>query len=538
MRAFAAVVVLAAGLAAAEPAAAQRIATGRLLVVPFEASRDQRASWLGEGVALLLADDVNALGGDAIARDERLRAFERLQVPPQSILTRGTVIKIGQLVGATTVVSGRVTLVDRRLEVHVQALRIDTGRLSAEFDERGTLDELLALVERAARRLVPAASATAHDDSVHPPLVAFEQYTRGLLAETPAAQAAHLEKALALHPSFDRARLALCRVHVATGSLDKAREAALAVPSTSPYFPRAQFEAAGAELGLKRHDDAFARLKTLGDATNAPEVFNTLGVIQLRRGATAQTGRATYFFNKAVEADPASPDYAFNLGYAYWRDQDHQAAVYWLREAVRRDPGDSDAHFVLGAALQSTGAPTEAGRERELARRLSASYEELAGTTEADVVSDALERVSPHLDPPGARRTDTALMATEQKGQRELVAFHLERGRRYYEREIDGDALVELQRAVYLSPYQADAHLLIGRIHLRAGRLPEAINAFKIALWSEESAAGHAALGEAYRQARDLGAARREADRALEMSPGLSEATGLLERLNTPPRSP
>jgi tetratricopeptide (TPR) repeat protein len=531
-------VLLAAGLANAEPASAQRIATGRLLVVPFDASRDQRTAWLGEGVALLLADDVNALGGDAIARDERLRAFERLQVPPQSTLTRGTVIKIGQLVAATTVVSGRVSLVDRRLEVHVQALRIDTGRISAEFDERGSLEELLAVVERAARRLVPAAAGTAHDDSAHPPLRAFEQYVRGLLAETPGTQAAHLERALGLHPSFDRARLALGRVHVAAGALDKAREAALAIPSGSPYYARAQFEAAGAELALKRYEEAFNRLRALGDATSPPEVFNNLGVIQLRRGATAQTGRATYFFNKAVEADPASADYAFNLGYAYWRDQDHHAAVYWLREAVRRDPSDSDAHFVLGAALQATGAPTEAGRERELARRLSASYEELAASADADVVPPDLERVSPFLDPPGSRRTDTALMATEQKGQRELVAFHLDRGRRYFERESDGDALVELRRAVYLSPYQAEAHLLIGRIHLRAGRLPEAINAFKIALWSEESAAGHAALGEAFRQARDFDGARREAERALELSPGLTDATALLERLKTPPRSP
>jgi tetratricopeptide (TPR) repeat protein len=530
--------LLVAGLALAAPAAAQRIATGRLLVVPFETRGDQRASWLGEGVALLLADDVNALGGDAIARDERLRAFERLQVPPQSTLTRGTVIKIGQLVGATTVVTGRVALVDRRLEVHVQALRIDTGRISVEFDERGALDDLHALVERAARRLVPAASATAHYASAHPPLVAFEQYVRGLLAETPAAQVAHLQKALALHPGFDRARLALGRVYVVTGALDKAREAALAVPAASPYYARAQFEAAGAELGLKRYDDAFARWKTLGDATSAPEVFNNLGVVQLRRGASDQAGRATYFFNKAVEADPASADYAFNLGYAYWRDQDHPAAVYWLREAVRRDPGDSDAHFVLGAALQATGAATEAGRERELARRLSASYEELAGSPEADAVPADLERVSPHLDPPGARRTDTALMASEQRGQRELVTFHLDRGRRYYERESDGDALVELRRAVYLSPYQAEAHLLIGRIHLRAGRLLDAINAFKIALWSEESAAGHAALGEAYRQSKDVAAARHEADRALEMSPGQPEAAALLERLKSSPRSP
>ena len=64
----------------------------------------------------------------------------------------------------------------------------------------------------------------------------------------------------------------------------------------------------------------------------------------------------------------ASADYTFNLGYAYWEEQDYPAAVYWLREAVRRQPADADAHFVLAAALKATNAATEADRERELAR--------------------------------------------------------------------------------------------------------------------------------------------------------------------------
>ena len=35
-------------------------------------------------------------------------------------------------------------------------------------------------------------------------------------------------------------------------------------------------------------------------------------------------------------------------------------------------------------------------------------------------------------------------------------------------------ALAELRRVIYLSPYEAQAHLLMGRIHLRAGRPGEA----------------------------------------------------------------
>jgi tetratricopeptide (TPR) repeat protein len=91
--------------------------------------------------------------------------------------------------------------------------------------------------------------------------------------------------------------------------------------------------------------------------------------------------------------------------------------------------------------------------------------------------------------------------------------------------------LVELDRALYLSPYLAEAHLLLGRIHLRNGRVQDAIDAFKIALWSAETADVHVSLGEAYRQMKDLEAARVEAQRALALDPASADAKQLLARI-------
>ena len=71
-------------------------------------------------------------------------------------------------------------------------------------------------------------------------------------------------------------------------------------------------------------------------------------------------------------------------------------------------------------------------------------------------------------------RADQTIVTSAQREQRELAAFHLEQGRRLFDREQDREALAELRRAVYLSPYEARAHLLIGRIHLRGGRPADA----------------------------------------------------------------
>src|SRR5690606_35915952 len=145
--------VVALVLAAAGAAeGAQPLEPGRVLVAPFETEGEPRAAWLGEGVAILLADDLAELGVDAIMYDERVRAFERLQVPPNAPLSRGTIIRIGQLVGATTVVTGQVALADEGLAITIRAIRIDTGHVDAEFEERGPLDALFETVRRGARR--------------------------------------------------------------------------------------------------------------------------------------------------------------------------------------------------------------------------------------------------------------------------------------------------------------------------------------------------------------------------------------------------
>ena len=158
-------------------------------------------------------------------------------------------------------------------------------------------------------------------------MAAFEQLVKGLVAVSPRTQVAFFEKALSLEPGFDRAKLALSRAHAQLGEWARARELALQVNAQSVFGDRALFEAAVAEIQSKQYDAAFDRLAALGERTKAPETYNNLGVVQLRRGTTASQGKATYYFNKAVDADPGVADYAFNLGYAYWREQDIPAVL-------------------------------------------------------------------------------------------------------------------------------------------------------------------------------------------------------------------
>ena len=509
--------------------------SGRILVMPFEnVKREGRIFWLGEASAVLLTDDLLALGANAITRPARQAAFERLQVPPAAALSDATVIRIGQLVGATQIILGSLELDNDTLIVRARSIALDTGRVTTDVTVRGPIHQLFETFHQIARQIAPSTRSTEELLRLQPPIAVFENYIKGILAETPATAINYLNAALKELPTFDRARLALWDVYAEQSDHQKALAAVTPVADDSLWSRRARFLAGLSQLNLKRYDEAFATFRALADAQATPSVLNNLGVVQLRRGSTPPTGQPTYYFNKAAEADPDDPDYLFNLGYAYWENRDPQAAMYWLREAVRRNPADGDAHFVLGAALAAAGNASEAAREKELAKRLSSTYEALDKEKRpgADAVPKGLERVKSDVELPHAERIEKTIATSEQRDQAELAQFHLDRGRRLFRDENDRDAVVELNHALYLSPYLAEAHLLLGRIHLRTGRLHDAVNALKISLWSAESADAHAALGEAYRQSNDPTAARAEADRALTLDPSSAEAKALVARLN------
>jgi tetratricopeptide (TPR) repeat protein len=465
------------------------------LVVPFDnTTGEPRVYWLSEASAVLLTDDLVALGAPAIRREDRLRAFERLRVPPVANLSHATVIRLGRLVGAVELVVGAFEVQAEELIVRARTIRIDTGRMSPELVERGPLTEILHVYGRLARRIAPPNAGVPAEQlaQIYPSLPAFEQYTKGLLAEAPEARITFLTQALRLAPAFQRARIALWEVHTDQDEHEDALAAVQQVPREHRLSREARFLAAVSMMLLGRHQAAFDEFNALNRTAPDPALLNNMGVAQLRRsagGPSASLGAGTRpvsYFGEAVTLDANDPDLFFNLGYAYWLDKDTQGAIYWLRETVRRNPADDEAHYALGVALQASGNAAEAAREKELARRLSSMYVEWeAKQPGANAIPRGLERIKTEIDVPASLRVAAAVVAAEQSDQRAVAAFHLERGRRLFDEGRDEDAVAEVRRTIFLAPYDSAAHLLLGRIYLRTNRQQDAIDALTIAVWSD-----------------------------------------------------
>ncbi len=151
--------------------------------MPFDNPlREPRLHWIAEAASLLVADELNARGVSAIRRDERIRAFEQLHLPVAASLSRATVVKVGQLVGASEVIVGSVRFEADALVVEANGIRIDVGRVQSPVSERGPLADVVLLFERLSAKLASGAPLRGQR-SPRPPIEAFEAYVKGLMAE-------------------------------------------------------------------------------------------------------------------------------------------------------------------------------------------------------------------------------------------------------------------------------------------------------------------------------------------------------------------
>jgi tetratricopeptide (TPR) repeat protein len=532
--------VLAAVLSvAAVSTSAQTPAGSRVLVMPFATTVEpgtpggpSAALWLGEAAAILLSERLELAGARALSRDDRVALFDRLRLPLSATLTKATMMRVGELVGATEIVFGQVRL-GAAVEIRAEIIRIPDGRALSGVTDSAALSELMALGARLGDRMAaviapkPAATPPRRPEL---PFAAFENYVKGLVAAMPAAAQRFLESAMTLAPHDGRVLTALWGVYRDQGLHEKALGATSAVSADAPESGLARLNAAISLIELKRYDGAERMLMALGKEQPSAAVSNALGIVALRRQPSGAGDAATAHFTRAVAGQPSVTDYHFNLGYARALAHDVAGGILALRETVRRNTADADAHLVLSTLLAGAGKAAEAAREFELARLLGPSLDP-APTAAPATVPPGLERVTSDLDRP----VFTALDAEFERTLPRLgsaYGTYLIRGQNLSKAGQDLEAVIDLRRAIYLAPNDDQAHLALGRLYQRTGRLADAIDEFKVAIWCRETAAARVALGSAFLDSGDRDAARREATRALALAPDLAEARELMRRID------
>ncbi len=361
-----------------------------VLVLPFVSqSPSAGLDWIGESVAQTVAEALTAHGMLVLGREDREEAFRRLSIRPNAPLTHASVIKVADTLDATEVIYGQFEFTPPpasapagsrgSLQFSAWTLNMRRMRNGPQFIESGPLDDLAALQTHLAWQVLAyldSAHALPASQFVkdHPPvrLDAMENYTRGLLATGAEQKHRYFTQAARLDEGFWQPVFQLGQLYwvqkeyrLAAGWFAKVK------PGTPRYF-EATFL-----LGLCRYftgDYPAAQQAFENVAQSVPlnEVFNNLGAAESRRDLP----NAITDLRKALDGDPADPDYQFNLGYVEWKRGDFVGAEESFQAVLARNPNDAQAAQLLERCRQKNGpraADLKPGFER-----IKLNYEEEA----------------------------------------------------------------------------------------------------------------------------------------------------------------
>src|SRR5687768_4721296 len=291
-------------------AAAQIPDGAAVVVLPFEnPAQEPRLTWMREGAAILLTESLAAAGEIVVTREERLQAFDRLQIPANANLSRATGIRIGHTVTSAIVITGTIAMDVDQIVARARVVRLDTGRLLPEVEARGPLSDLFGVFGALAQKVRGSSDPPPPTADRLPPMPqVFELYVKGLIAETPSTALAFLEQALKAAPQFDPVRLAMWELHSEASEHQKALDVVSAIRAESRLSREGRFRRALSLMNLKRFDDALVTLRAMQTEDPSATVSNAIGVAELRRATTIVPGRATYYFSRASELDPSDGD--------------------------------------------------------------------------------------------------------------------------------------------------------------------------------------------------------------------------------------
>lgn len=361
------------------------------LVLPFfNLSKDANLDWMGESLADSVREALSSEGLVALERDERIEAYSRLLLRPYSVLTKASVVKIGEELDAEYVVFGQYDLKPApdptsksrgSLQISARVLDLKHLKQGPEFREVGALEDLAALQEHLAwqtlRYLKPVGAPSEAEFQQRHPAVrvdAVENYTRGLLATNDDdkhrffTQAAHLDAHYSL-PDFQLGRLLWKKKEYAS-----AGEWFQKVSPSDVHYHEANFF-----LGLCRYHTgdfagAEAAFQLVASVIPLSEVYNDLAAAESRANLIpAAVGN----FRKALEGDSSDAVYQFNLGYALWRSGSFNAAADRFHAVLNHNPDDAVAALLLQRCENRSG-PRPGDSQTEGLERLKTNYEESA----------------------------------------------------------------------------------------------------------------------------------------------------------------
>ena len=377
MRSF---VWLTASLLLAVPLAS---AADTIAVLPLFNGDEHNApnlDWIGESVSETIDEALSTSGLLVLPREDREEVYRRLSLRTGVVLTKASVLKIGETLDAGQVVYGELhvdgaesgaTTLKSNIHLAVRIIDLKKFQQGAEFAQTGSLENLSQMETKLAwmvlRQLAPE-SAPSEEAFFHdraPVRVdAMESYVRGLMATSEDQKLKLFTQAARLDERFSQPNFQMGRWLFGKKDYKTAGQWLSKVSKGDSHFLEAAFLRGICKYHEGDFDGAVDQFKMVSNEIPLNEVYNNLGAALSRKNDPGAADN----FKKALDGDEGDPDYWFNLGYSLWKSGRFELAATHFRAVLDRSPGDQEATIMLGRCIKKEGPragdPRSDGRER------------------------------------------------------------------------------------------------------------------------------------------------------------------------------
>ncbi|MEP6715797.1 MAG: tetratricopeptide repeat protein [Terriglobia bacterium] len=358
-------------------------AADTVVILPLFNASEAKApnlDWIGESVAETIHESLSSAGLLVLAREEREEGYRRLSLRPSVVLTKASVIKIGETLDAGRVIFGEFKVEgsdagaaslksNMRLTIHM----IDLKKLreGPVLEQAGPLETLshmeMELAWLLLKELAPASAPVEGDFlRLHPAVRvdAMESYVRGLMAVTPEQKIKLFTQSARLDDRFSQPTFQLGRIFFVKKDYKTATTWLTKVTRADSHFMEASFLLGLCHYYNGNFDGAIQQFRMVAAEVPLNEVFNNLGAALSRRNDPSAVDN----FKKAIDGDAADPDYWFNLGYEFWKQSQFTQAAEAFRAVLDRASNDQEATTMLGRSIKMdaprAGDPKTEGRQR------------------------------------------------------------------------------------------------------------------------------------------------------------------------------
>lgn len=505
------------------------IAFQSIVILPFSnESEKQHIYWLGEGFAESLSEEILLKNAFILQRAERKTAYEELKLPYTGDLSRATMLKISDKLGADFVVFGGYNLKEQELSVEVKVIHLASAKLSQPIKAKGSLNNLYQVQTDlrtgliryfTSQNLLPSQENSFDDQSV--PLYAYEYYIKGLLETSDTERVKFFQRAIELNPKYPQA---LYRLGLTLSHLQRYKEA-------NDYFRSAEFEGiyqakANFLIGLNAYlsndfESAYQQWLELSNQHPNAEVYNNLGLALMKKNDLQGSG---WYLSKAVELDPNRPDYHFNLGASYVQRKYDPQAIQQYREAVRLRPSDYQALYLIAKLLQKQNQDPYA------VPRIMQLFQETLPADQKGKFPEQYASVMQLLRPEMQFLSQEERQYSSSSQQRSLqqrsgyATTYQNNARQYLEERAPDKALMEIRKALTVEPLNHYLHYLAGWALAQQKNTTAAVAELELSIWCKENVESHVLLAELYREAEKYADSKLQVQKSLALDPDNKKA--------------